>query len=72
MRIRLLLWGTTVIVFVGLLWSLNLMFFNIWAAGGPPTDNPQLFEGRAEWFAVQSLVFLFLLVISIRSAMNHK
>ena len=35
----------TVLVAVSL-WTANLTLYNWWAAGGPPTPNPQEYESR--------------------------
>jgi hypothetical protein len=50
---------------VGLLWSLNLTAFNVWVAGGPPVQHPEIYEHRANAFAVISIGLLvaFLLVL---------
>ncbi len=47
---RILRWGLVVVLLAGLWWSVELMFFNIWAAGGPPTAHPEVFECRANMF----------------------
>lgn len=46
------------------LWTANLTLFNWWAAGGPPTPNPQQFAARANIFAVATLL-LFSAAVGI-------
>jgi hypothetical protein len=37
-------------------WTANLTLFNWWAAGGPPTPNPQQFATRGNVFAIATLL----------------
>ena len=48
-----------IIVLVGVsTWTANLTLFNWWAAGGPPTPNPQQFAMRGNIFAVATLLLI--------------
>lgn len=45
-------------------WTANLTLFNWWAAGGPPTPNPQQYATRGNIFAVATLL-LFSAAVGI-------
>ena len=38
------------------LWTANLTLFNWWAAGGPPTPNPQEYAMRGNLFGLATLL----------------
>lgn len=59
----------TVLVAVSL-WTANLTLYNWWAAGGPPTPNPQEYESRGNIFAVVTLL-LFSAAIAV-ALLNRK
>jgi len=44
------------VLFAAALWAGNLTLYNWWAAGGPPTPNPQMYATRGNIFAVATLV----------------
>jgi hypothetical protein len=50
-------------LFLGSLWAFNLAAFNWWAAGGPPTADPQGFEARGNFFGIAGLLLLVTTVI---------
>lgn len=52
------------------LWSANLTLSYWWAAGGPPTSNPQMYETRGNVFAVVTLL-LFSAAVAI-ALLNRK
>jgi hypothetical protein len=55
---RALRWFLPVILIAAALWSANLALFNWWAAGGPPTSQPELFARRGNYFATASVLLL--------------
>ena len=60
------------ILLAGLLWSLNLTAFNLWVAGGPPVDNPGVYEHRGNIFAVVSAGFLAALLLVVWRLIRRK
>ena len=53
------------LVVVGL-WCINLAAFNLWAGGGPPTDNPDLYRHRGLAFLIGSAIaFIGAIVIAV-------
>lgn len=49
------------------IWTANLTLYNWWAAGGPPTPNPQEYESRGNLFAVVTLLlFSAAIVVALR------
>lgn len=50
-------WILVVVLLVGSLRTANLTLYNYWAAGGPPTPNPEMYETRGNIFAVVTLFF---------------
>ncbi len=49
------------------MWTANLTLYNWWAAGGPPTPNPQVYETRGNTFAaVTLLLFTGAVVIALQ------
>ena len=52
------------------LWFGNLALANWWAAGGPPTPNPETYAFRGNIFIVVAVLcfigFVFLLVMNIK------
>lgn len=49
-------WALFVVLIVATCWAANLTLYNWWAAGGPPTPNPQQFAARGNIFAVATLL----------------
>jgi membrane protein DedA with SNARE-associated domain len=52
------------------IWTANLTLYNWWAAGGPPTPNPQEYESRGNIFAVVTLL-LFSAAVAV-ALLNRK
>ena len=52
------------------LWLGNLAFFNWWAAGGPPVENPESYALRGNIFfalaCLSFIAFVVLLVMNIK------
>lgn len=69
-------WAITIIFLLASLWVGNLALFNWWAAGGPPTANPQAYAFRGNIFFVLAciffVVFIILLITNIRRFKNQK
>ena len=57
-RSAVLRWLFIVLLIAGACWTANLALYNWWAAGGPPTANPQQFETRGNVFAVVTLLLI--------------
>lgn len=51
-------WLVVAVLMVASVWMANVTLFNWWAAGGPPTPNPQQFETRGNVFAIVTLLLL--------------
>jgi hypothetical protein len=49
-------WLLVAVLVAASLWTANLTLYNWWAAGGPPTPHPELYEQRGNVFAVATLV----------------
>lgn len=56
MRASTARWIFAALLLAASLWAANLTLYNYWAAGGPPTPNPQMYETRGNIFAVATLV----------------
>jgi len=52
------------------IWTANLTLFNWWAAGGPPTPYPHVYEQRGNVFAVVTLL-LFSAAVAV-ALLNRK
>jgi len=61
----LTLWLLTILLFVGLAWSLNLAAFNWWASGGPPTEHPEIYRMHGNVFFGIACGFLLAFAISL-------
>lgn len=56
MRASTTRWIFAVVLLAVSLWTANLALFNWWAAGGPPTPNPQQHAMQGNVFAVATLL----------------
>ena len=56
MRASTTRWIFAVVLLAVSIWTANLTLFNWWAAGGPPTPNPQQFATRGNIFAIATLL----------------
>lgn len=67
---RLWRWALPVLLVVRACWTGNLTLFNWWAAGGPPTPHPEIYEQRGNLFfgltVALLLAALVLVVVNIR------
>jgi hypothetical protein len=57
-------WGIALVLLAVSVWTANLTLYNWWAAGGPPTPNPQMYETRGNIFAVVTLL-LFSAAVAV-------
>lgn len=64
MRASTARWILAIILLTVSLWTANLTLYNWWAAGGPPTPNPQQYATRGNVFAVATLL-LFSAAVGI-------
>lgn len=64
MRASTARWLLAIVLLAVSLWTANLTLFNWWAAGGPPTPNPQQYATRGNVFAVATLL-LFSAAVGI-------
>ena len=55
---RVCAWVLLVVLCMVTLWFLNLTLANYWAAGGPPTPNPELYRSRGNTFLLLSAISL--------------
>lgn len=55
---RVALWILLVIALLATCWAGNLALFNWWAAGGPPTPDPALYEQRGNLFFAATVVLI--------------
>ncbi len=69
-RSRLWRWALPTLLVVGACWTGNLTLFNWWAAGGPPTPHPEIYEQRGNLFfaltVLMALLALAALFINLR------
>lgn len=69
-RWRFVRWLVFLLLLAGACWTGNLTLFNWWAAGGPPTAYPELYEHRGNFFCGVTLSLLLLagllLVVNLR------
>jgi hypothetical protein len=56
MRASTTRWSLAFVLLAVSIWTANLTLFNWWAAGGPPTLNPQQYVMRGNIFAAATLV----------------
>ena len=68
----LTLWLLTILLFVGLAWSLNLAAFNWWASGGPPTDHPEVYRMHGNIFFEIACGFLLAFAISLWTLIRRR
>jgi hypothetical protein len=66
------LWVLTILLFVGLAWSLNLAAFNWWAGGGPPTEHPEIYRMHGNVFFGIACGFLLAFVISLWNLIRRR
>lgn len=59
---RVLHWLIVILLLGGACWTGNLTLFNWWAASGPPTRHPEIFEHRGNVFGIATLL-LFLAAV---------
>lgn len=68
-------WLLAAVLLLAAGWSLNLTLFNWWAAGGPPTPQPELYELRGNVFLAATVVlfagFVSVVVINVRRSKRH-
>jgi hypothetical protein len=57
----------TVLLFLAFLWSVNLTLYNWWAAGGPPTEHPDLYRQRGNMFFAIGWGLLAAIALLIRA-----
>ena len=65
-RTRHWYWALMALLVAGAFWTGNLALFNWWAAGGPPSPQPEVYEQRGNIFfalTVALLLLAFLLVV---------
>jgi len=67
-RFRLLRWILATFSLLGSCWACNLTLFNYWAAGGPPTNHPEIYEQRGNMFLA---VTVGLFVLSALLALSN-
>lgn len=67
---RLWRWALPALSIVGACWTGNLTLFNWWAAGGPPTPYPEVYEQRGNFFFAVTVALLLaaavLIVVNLR------
>ena len=66
-----MLWLLTILLFVGLAWSLNLAAFNWWASGGPPTEHPEIYGMHGKVFFGIACGFLLAFSISLSNLIRR-
>jgi hypothetical protein len=49
-------WLLVAVLLIVSLWSAKLTRYNWWAAGGPPTPYPHIYEQRANVFAIVTVL----------------
>ena len=54
----LALWLTSLLLLLAFLWFLYVTAFNYWAAGGPPTQHPEIYRMRGNASLGIACVFL--------------
>ncbi len=68
-------WLLVVILLLGFLWFANLTAFNWWAAGGPPTPEPEksrfIFCGNVS-FGISCLLFVSAMGVAINIYRRRK
>lgn len=69
-RLRPWRWILPVLLLAGACWTGNLTLFNYWAAGGPPTPHPEIYEQRGNFFFAVTVALLLaaavLIVVYVR------
>lgn len=63
-HVRAARWLLAAVLLLAAGWCLNLMLFNWWAAGGPPTPHRELYEHRGNVFCAATAV-LFAGFVSV-------
>jgi hypothetical protein len=58
-------WAAAVILLLAFLYALNLTMYNLWASGGPPVPDPEIYRHRANVSFGFSCGFLLGLVAVI-------
>jgi len=73
---QILRWTVLLLLLAGACWSGNLALFNWWAAGGPPTAHPEIYEHRGNVFFGVTLLFLLLglalLIVNLRRSRTRE
>ncbi|HXM04013.1 MAG TPA: hypothetical protein VN939_15480, partial [Chthoniobacterales bacterium] len=64
---RRLLWLLSVLLLVGLAWTLNLTAFNWWASDVPPHQYRELYMRHGNTFGAISVGFLLAFVLTLRA-----
>lgn len=65
-------WALAALLFAGACWTGNLSLFNWWAAGGPPTPQPEVFEHRGNVFFLVTVVQIILLAILFVANLRYR
>ncbi len=69
----ILRWCGAAFLLILCLWFAYLTMYNLWAAGGPPTPNPQTYATRANVFlALACASFASFLVIVVQNLQRRK
>ncbi len=66
-------WALVLVLVVLSAWNVNLALGYWWAAGGPPTPHPQIFEARGNLhFGLACLFFLPAVIISVLNIRHRR
>jgi hypothetical protein len=66
------MWLLTILLFLGLAWSLNLTAYNWWLSSGPPVRHPEVYKHRGDVFCVISFGFLLAFVLAVRNLIRAR
>jgi len=58
-------WALLALLVAGACWAGNLTLFNWWAAGGPPTPQPEVYEQRGNLFFALTVALLLLALLLV-------
>jgi len=62
----------TLLLYLGLLWCLNLALFNWWASAGPPVEHPEIYRMRGNFFFGMACGLLLVFAISLSSLIRRR
>lgn len=66
-------WILPVVLIVGVCWTGTLTLFNWWAAGGPPSGHPEVYEHRGNlFFIVTAVLLVSVLLLVARNVKSGK